>query len=68
VRLLERDGFVERTVFPEVPPRVEYSITALGSDLLVQIAPVWEWIQAKMPEIRAARARFEQNAPATAAP
>jgi hypothetical protein len=49
---------------------IDESDQALARDVVSRVAdaPVWEWIQAKMPEIRAARARFEQNAPATAAP
>lgn len=53
LRQLERTGLVTREVFPEVPPRVEYRITPLGEELLMQLHPVWQWTVANV-------ARFEQ--------
>lgn len=44
LRHLEVEGLVTRKVYAEVPPRVEYTITDLGRDLLRQIAPIWIWI------------------------
>jgi DNA-binding HxlR family transcriptional regulator len=49
LRALERDGLVTRTLYPQVPPRVEYAITARGTDLLVQILPLWRWIVEQLP-------------------
>jgi DNA-binding HxlR family transcriptional regulator len=43
VRKLERDGLVERTVFPEVPPRVEYALTALGETLIGPVRSLADW-------------------------
>lgn len=43
LRNLERDGLVTRTIFPEVPPRVEYSLTQLGKTLQGPIAALWDW-------------------------
>ena len=43
VRNLERDGLVTRTVFPEIPPRVEYALTALGHTLLEPITALADW-------------------------
>ncbi len=40
---LERDGVVGRTVFPEVPPRVEYCLTSLGTTLCPIIEQMWYW-------------------------
>jgi DNA-binding HxlR family transcriptional regulator len=40
---LERDGLVERTVYPEVPPRVEYNLTAFGSTLCPILKQMWKW-------------------------
>ncbi|WP_334541256.1 winged helix-turn-helix transcriptional regulator [Streptomyces sp. B21-079] len=41
---LEADGLVERTSYPEVPPRVEYSLTPLGRDLAEHLLPLTRWI------------------------
>jgi DNA-binding HxlR family transcriptional regulator len=57
LRALERDGLVTRTLYPQVPPRVEYEITPLGAELLVQILPLWRWIVGHLPQVEAARAK-----------
>jgi DNA-binding HxlR family transcriptional regulator len=59
LRSLERDGLVTRTLYPQVPPRVEYNLTPLGHELLVQVAPLWRWIAAHFGAFEAARARFD---------
>lgn len=61
LRSLERDGLVSRTVYPTVPPRVDYALTALGRDLLVPVAALGEWAMANMDRIDAARARFDKD-------
>jgi DNA-binding HxlR family transcriptional regulator len=43
LRELERDGLIERTVYPEVPPRVEYQITPFGETLRPVIDTMWTW-------------------------
>ena len=58
LRQLERGGLVTRAVFPEVPPRVEYQITKLGEDLLVQLHPVWLWTVANVERFEAARSKY----------
>jgi DNA-binding HxlR family transcriptional regulator len=40
---LERDGLIERTVYPEVPARVEYTLTPLGHALCPLIKQMWKW-------------------------
>jgi DNA-binding HxlR family transcriptional regulator len=43
IRELEEDGIVHRKVFPEVPPRVEYSLTSLGESLMPIVLMMYEW-------------------------
>lgn len=59
LRGLERDGLVTRTVFPEIPPRVEYALTSLGETLLVPIQGLSEWAAEHRTSIQDARARFD---------
>ena len=59
LRSLERDGFITRKVFPVVPPRVEYSLTALGESLLVPMEHIVEWTLANRMAIRSARKSYD---------
>ncbi|MCO4318676.1 helix-turn-helix transcriptional regulator [Phyllobacterium sp. 21LDTY02-6] len=59
LRGLERDGFVTRTVFPTVPPRVDYELTDLGRNLLVPVRALGDWAVANEARVRTARARFD---------
>ncbi len=59
VRQMERDGLVLRTVYPVVPPRVEYSLTNLGHSLGGAFCGVWTWAEEHHAEIERARAAFE---------
>lgn len=59
LRHLERDGFVTRTVYPQVPPKVEYALTELGLDLLRQVDPVIAWTSRRVGDFEAARRRFD---------
>ncbi|GAA4361314.1 hypothetical protein GCM10023185_28310 [Hymenobacter saemangeumensis] len=52
---LERDGYLARTVYPEVPIRVEYHLTSFGQAYLAQLLALTEWVQAAMPGILQAR-------------
>jgi DNA-binding HxlR family transcriptional regulator len=63
LRNLERDGLVTRTVYPTVPPRVEYELTALGHSLLVPVTALGDWAVDNQGEIQAARERYEGAAP-----
>ena len=62
LRGLERDGLVTRTVFPTIPPRVDYELTALGTSLLLPISGLGEWAYANATKIEAARSRFDRDA------
>ena len=59
VRQMERDGLVTRTIYPVIPPKVEYSLTELGSSLGAAFCGVWLWAEAHHHEIEAARKRFK---------
>jgi DNA-binding HxlR family transcriptional regulator len=59
LRQLERDGIVKRTVFPVVPPRVEYELTALGCTLHETIQSLVRWTESNQREIIAARIRYD---------
>ena len=59
LRGLERDGFVTRTVFPTIPPRVDYELTELGRELLVPVNALGEWARQNTARVNAARARFD---------
>ncbi len=59
LRGLERDGLVTRTVYPTVPPRVDYALTPLGVTLLEPVSALAAWSQAHREEIQTARARFD---------
>ena len=59
LRGLERDGLVTREVFAEVPPRVEYTITALGSEMLDHVAPLWLWVAKSVQSFQGYRAAFD---------
>ena len=61
LRQLERDGFITRTLYPQVPPRVDYALTALGKDLLVLAAPLFAWTMAEVESFATARDRFEKH-------
>jgi len=61
VRNLERDGLISRTVFPEIPPRVEYELTKLGNTLLVPISGLAEWAADHRTSIQEARADFDRR-------
>ena len=59
LRGLERDGLVTRTVFPTIPPRVDYELTPMGQSLRCPIDALGEWAFAHRDEVDAARARFD---------
>ena len=62
LRGLERDGLVTRTVFPTVPPRVDYALTDLGRSLLIPISARGAWAYGHRDAIDAARQAFDARA------
>ncbi|TNY35911.1 transcriptional regulator [Thermomonospora catenispora] len=62
LRGLERDGIVTRTMYPVMPPRVEYSLTELGRTLLENVTAFVLWAERHVDEIEAARARYDARA------
>lgn len=56
---LERDGLVTRTVYPTIPPRVEYQLTKLGRTLRKPIQALAKWAQENREEIQKARNRYD---------
>ena len=65
VRQMEADGLVVRTVYPIVPPRVEYELTELGSGLSAAFCGVWLWAERHREAIQASRRDFQARAEAT---
>ena len=59
LRALERDGLVTRTVYPTVPPRVEYALTKLGASLLEPVSALEAWARRNRAAMDAARQRFD---------
>ena len=59
LRGLERDGLVTRTVFPTIPPRVDYELTDLGRGLADPVRALGQWAFEHIPEIERARSSFD---------
>ena len=59
LRGLERDGLVTRTVYPTIPPRVDYQLTELGCSLLKTVRALGDWAIRNRDEILEARRRFD---------
>ena len=63
LRRLERDGLVDRTVTPTVPPRVDYALTDLGQSLRLTVDGLARWAIVHRPAIAAAQQRFDAQGP-----
>jgi len=61
LRELERDGLISRTVYPEVPPHVEYDLAALGHTLAEPIAAVRRWAEEHIGEVTAAQQIYDNR-------
>src|SRR3989440_3291801 len=61
LRQLERDGLVERTVYPTVPPRVEYTLSDFGRTILIPVTALANWVLTYRTDIQAAREAFDSR-------
>lgn len=61
LRNLERDGLVSRTVFPSIPPRVEYELTPLGRTLMGPVMTLIDWSLIHQSEVEKARSEYESQ-------
>lgn len=59
LRGLERDGLVTRTIFPTIPPRVDYELTDLGRGLAKPVQTLGKWAFEHLPQIEGARTSFD---------
>ncbi len=62
LRTLERDGLVHREVVQHIPPRVEYSLTALGAQVAAHLLPLIVLLEESMPQVRLSQQRYDQAA------
>lgn len=62
LRSLEEDGIVLRTIYPEIPPHVEYQLTGLGESLLRQLIQLATWAEEHVGEILTARKNYSKKA------
>jgi DNA-binding HxlR family transcriptional regulator len=62
LKSLEADGLVKRTVYPQIPPKVEYELTERGRSLLPHLHQLVGWANNNMDEIRKSREAFEMAA------
>lgn len=61
LRDLQRDGYIDRQVFPTKPPSVEYRMTELGRSLFEPLSKVLQWAEENHPAVKAARAKYDEN-------
>ncbi len=61
LRYLERDGILTRRLYPEVPPRVEYTLSERGSRLLAPVEAIVTWVQNEWPEIEQSREQYDKR-------
>ncbi len=64
LRNLERDGLVEREVYPVIPPKVEYSLTPLGRTLIEPRRAICKWAEVHLVELEQARSRYRSRSTA----
>ena len=59
LRALERDGLVKRTLYPQVPPRVEYELTEAGQTLRAPLRALEQWAMEHMPNVAVAHSAYD---------
>jgi DNA-binding HxlR family transcriptional regulator len=62
LRNLERSGILHRTVYPTIPPKVEYKLTPLGLALHKATEPITEWAENNLSEIKRAQTAYDKAA------
>ncbi len=62
LRHLARDGLLIRTVYPTIPPKVEYTLSPRGATLKDALLPVGNWVMSNRPGIEESRRRFDEDA------
>lgn len=60
LRILARDGLIERTVEPATPPRVSYALTPLGAELATRLQGLIKWITVRADDVATAQRRYDQ--------
>ena len=63
LKILERDGLVQRTMYPVIPPRVDYELTELGGDLVELLDAIRFWSERHVPDILKAREVAKERGP-----
>lgn len=61
LRSLERDGLLTRTIYPTIPPRVEYALTPLGRSLIGPVSALKDWAEMHIREIEMARQNYDRT-------
>ena len=61
LRGLERDGLLTRTLFPTIPPRVDYELTKMGRSLRAAVEPLGSWARGHVGDIRKAQEKFDNR-------
>lgn len=61
LRRMERDGLVIRTLYPSVPPKVEYRLSGLGLSLGAAFCNIWIWAVENLDDVRGAREKFDSR-------
>jgi DNA-binding HxlR family transcriptional regulator len=61
LRGLERDGLIKRTMFPTIPPRVDYELTDLGRSLWAAVEPLGLWANNHVSDIHKSREKFDKK-------